>query len=158
MQCARPYGFVAHGLWPQNERGWPRDCRDPERVSEDTIARMLPLMPSRGLIIHEWHTHGACSGLGAEAYFNTVERAFRSVRIPEAYRSPDGMLTVDPVQLKRAFVGANAGLREADLAVECSGRYLREVRVCLDRGLGPRACGADVSDQCGGMAVLRPVR
>ncbi len=27
LQCARPYAFVAHGLWPQNEQGWPSDCR-----------------------------------------------------------------------------------------------------------------------------------
>jgi len=157
-QCARPYGFVAHGLWPQNERGYPRDCRSDERVGDDTIARMLPLMPSRGLIIHEWHTHGACSGLGAEVYFSTVERAYRSVRIPDAYRSLDHYLTVDPQQLKRDFVGANPGLRESGLAVECSGHYLQEVRVCLTRELGPRACGADVEDRCGDTAVLRPVR
>ena len=157
-QCARPYAFVAHGLWPQNERGYPRDCRSRERVGDDTIGRMLPLMPSRGLIIHEWRTHGACSGLGADDYFDTVTRAYRSVRIPEAYRALDHYLTVDPQRLKRDFVGANPGLREEDLAVQCSGHYLQEVRVCLTRELGPRACGADVEDRCGDTAVLRPVR
>ena len=27
-QCAngRPYAFVVHGLWPQYEKGYPRDC------------------------------------------------------------------------------------------------------------------------------------
>jgi len=129
-QCTRPYAFVAHGLWPQNERGYPRDCGSRERVGEDTIARMLPLMPSRGLIIHEWRTYGAL----------------------------DHYLTVDPQQLKHDFVSANPGLRESGLAVECSGHYLREVRVCLGRDLSPRACGADVSDDCGATAVLRPVR
>ena len=157
-QCSRPYAFVAHGLWPQNERGYPQDCGGRERVGDDTIARMLPLMPSRGLIIHEWRTHGACSGLGADDYFDTVTRAYRSVRIPEAYRSLDHYLTVDPQQLKRDFVSANPGLREEDLAVQCSGHYLQEVRVCLTRELGPRACGADVEDRCGDTAVLRPVR
>ena len=158
QQCARPFAFVAHGLWPQNERGYPRDCRSPGRVDEDTISRMLPLMPSRSLIIHEWRTHGACSGLGAEDYFGTVERAYRSVRIPEAYRALDHYLTIDPQQLKRDFVGANPGLRESGLAVQCSGHYLREMRVCLGRDLSPRACGADVSDDCGATTVLRPVR
>jgi ribonuclease T2 len=157
-QCERPYGFVVHGLWPQYEHGYPRDCRDRERVSEETIARMLPLMPSRGLIIHEWHTHGACSGLGAEAYFATVERAWSGVRIPSAYRSPSRDLTVDSSRVKRDFVGANPGLREASLAVECSGQYLREVRVCLSRELVPRGCGADVADECGGSTLLRGIR
>lgn len=157
-QCARPYAFVAHGLWPQNERGYPRDCGGRERVSEDTIARMLPLMPSRGLIIHEWRTHGACSGQDADDYFGSVSSAYRSVRIPEPYRALDHYLTVDPQQLKRDFVGANPGMREDGLAVQCSGHYLQEVRVCLRRDLSPRACGADVDDRCGGSAVLRPVR
>lgn len=157
-QCSRPYAFVAHGLWPQNERGYPRDCGGRERVGDDTIERMLPLMPSRGLIIHEWRTHGACSGLGADDYFDTVTRAYRSVRIPEAYRALDHYLTVDPQRLKRDFVSANPGLREEGLAVKCSGHYLQEVRVCLTRELSPRACGADVEDRCGETAVLRPVR
>ena len=34
-QCSprsgRPFAFVLHGLWPQYERGWPRDCRSSDR-------------------------------------------------------------------------------------------------------------------------------
>jgi ribonuclease T2 len=157
-QCARPYAFVAHGLWPQNERGYPRDCRSRERVGDDTIAHLLPLMPSRGLIIHEWRSHGACSGLGADDYFGTVERAYRSIRIPDRYQALDQYLTVSPAQLKQDFIAANPRLRASGLAVACSGHYLREVRVCLSRELQPRDCGADIEDDCGGNATLRPVR
>ena len=157
-QCARPYAFVVHGLWPQNERGYPRDCGSNGRVSEDTIAHMLPLMPSRGLIIHEWRSHGACSGLEADDYFATVEKSYRSVRIPERYQAPDRYLTVSPALLKQDFVASNPGLRESGLAVQCSGHYLQEMRVCLSRQLQPRDCGADVEDRCRGDATLRPVR
>jgi ribonuclease T2 len=157
-QCARPYAFVVHGLWPQNQRGYPQDCPGNGRVSEDTITQMLPLMPSRGLVIHEWRTHGACSGLDADAYFGLISRAYRGVRIPADYREPDHYLSVAPEKLKSDFVAANAALRNEDLAVECSGHYLREVRVCLSKDLAPRACGSDVDDRCEGNAVLRPVR
>ncbi len=157
-QCSRPYAFVAHGLWPQNERGYPRDCRSRERVSDATIDHMLPLMPSRGLVIHEWRSHGACSGLDADDYFAKVEQAYRSVRIPQRYQSLDRYITVSPAQLKRDFVAANPQLHESGLAVECSGRYLQEVRVCLSRQLQPRDCGVDVEDRCGGSTTLRPVR
>ncbi len=157
-QCSRPYAFVAHGLWPQNERGYPRDCRSRERVGDDTIEHMLPLMPSRGLIIHEWRSHGACSGLGAEDYFATVEKAYRSVRIPERYSALNNYLTVSPTQLKHDFIAANPRLQESGLAVQCSGHYLQEVRVCLSRDLQPRDCGADVDDRCGESTTLRPVR
>lgn len=158
QECARPYAFVVHGLWPQNERGYPRDCHAGERVGDATIAHMLPLMPSRGLVIHEWRSHGACTGLGAEDYFATVERAYRSIRVPAQYQAPDHYLTVSPAQLKRDFVAANPGLRESGIVVECSGHYLRELRVCLRRDLQPRDCGADIEDDCGGSATLRPLR
>lgn len=157
-QCARPYAFVAHGLWPQNEQGYPRECRTRERVSEDTIDHMLPLMPSRGLVIHEWRTHGACSGMEPDEYFATVERAYRSIRVPQRYAALGDYLSVDSAQLKRDFVASNPGLDGRDLAVACSGHYLQEVRVCLDRQLRPRDCSADVHDHCGQSLVLRPVR
>jgi len=157
-QCTRPYGFVVHGLWPQNESGYPRDCGVPPRLGEDIIGRMLPLMPSRGLIIHEWRTHGACSGLAADDYFGAVERAYRGVHVPSRYSALGEYLSLDAVQLKQDFAAANPGLDRRDLALACSGHYLQEVRVCLDRSLNPRACSGDVRDRCGETVVLRPVR
>lgn len=158
QECVRPYAFVVHGLWPQNERGYPRGCRTGERVSNATVEHMLPLMPSRGLVIHEWHSHGACTGLGADDYFATVERAYQGVRIPQAYQALDHYLTLNPSQLKHDFVAANPRLHESGVAVECSGHYLREVRICLSRDLQPRGCGADIEDDCSGNATLRPLR
>ena len=82
-QCARPYAFVVHGLWPQYERGYPSDCRTHARVAEATIDRMLPIMPSRSLVIHEWRAHGSCSGSSPHAYFADVERAYNSIRVSD---------------------------------------------------------------------------
>lgn len=157
-QCRRPYGFVVHGLWPQHERGWPKNCGQGEWLPEALIARMLPIMPSRPLILHEWKKHGVCSGLGAEGYFDAVERAYRSLRIPARYAAPRDYLSLTPAALEADFRAANPGLRPEMLAVQCSGNYLRELRVCMDRQLQPRACGAEVRDRCGAQAVLRPSR
>lgn len=156
-QCSRPYGFVVHGLWPQGGRGRSQDCGAVPRVSESTIERMLPIMPSRGLVIHEWRTHGACSGMDADAYFDAVTRAYRGLRIPPRYQSPAETLTVDAETLEREFVDANQ-LPAGALALECSGPYLQEVRVCLDPALAPRACGTATRDRCGAQVMLRPVR
>ena len=82
-QCARPNAFVVHGLWPQYERGYPSDCRTNARVAEATIERMLPIMPSRRLVIHEWRAHGSCSGSSPHAYFADVERDYRSSRVSD---------------------------------------------------------------------------
>lgn len=158
-QCARPYAFVAHGLWPQYDRGgYPRGCAAQGRVSDATIERLLPIMPSRPLIIHEWRSHGACTGLTADDYFARIERAYASLRIPARYAQLGAPLSVDPAELKQELIRSNPGLPLRGIAVQCSGQYLQEVRVCLDRNLQPRACARDVRDHCGRSATLRPVR
>ncbi len=158
LQCARPYAFVAHGLWPQNERGWPQDCESRERVPDATINRLLPIMPSKGLIIHEWRKHGTCSGLGADGYFAALERSYRAIRIPDRYQRLPQTLTVDAARLRSDLLQANPALRSDGVVLQCAGRYLQEVRICLDRSLSPRACGRDLRNRCGDSLVLRPVR
>src|SRR5690606_41548 len=75
-QChgRRPYGFIVHGLWPQNERGWPEYCpsREPERVPQALAETMRDIIPSAGLAGHEWRKHGSCSGLSQRSYFQTL--------------------------------------------------------------------------------------
>ena len=52
-QCGKGYGFVLHGLWPQNRDGsWPQHCASNATPDEATIARTLAFMPSRHLIEH----------------------------------------------------------------------------------------------------------
>src|SRR5215208_1658876 len=90
-QCGRSasYAFVVHGLWPQYSRGWPAYCPAQERwIPEKIISAMLPLMPSKRLVIHEWRKHGTCSGLSVGDYFGLVQRLFAKLTIPERYRSP----------------------------------------------------------------------
>lgn len=157
-QCDRPYAFVAHGLWPQHERGWPSNCASKERVPDATIERMLPLMPSRGLIIHEWRKHGSCSGLKADSYFAQIEKAYRSVTIPSRYQRLSEPLSLSAGELRRELLAANPGIPPQALVLQCSGRYLQEARICLDRSLSPRACGAELRDRCGDRVLLRPVR
>lgn len=156
-QCARPYGFVVHGLWPQNERGYPERCGRGEYLSDRLISRMLPLMPSKSLIIHEWQAHGVCSGLDAAGYFAAVERASASVKIPARYQQTSAYLNVSPRELEQDFIAANPRLSSESIAVNCGGRYLREVRFCLTRELKPRDCSREVHDACGSSALLRPV-
>lgn len=159
LQCTRPYAFVAHGLWPQFERGgYPRDCAVQGRVDEATIERLLPIMPSKPLIIHEWRSHGACTGLTADDYFATVEKAYGGIRIPARYAKLDQPLRIDPIELKHELIRNNPGIPQSGIVTQCSGQYLQEVRICLDRALQPRACASDQRDRCGRSATLRPVR
>jgi ribonuclease T2 len=114
-QCrGRPYSFVVHGLWPQYERGFPRDCQVPSpRLSRELMTSMLDLMPAPGLIYHEWDQHGTCSGLEAQGYFDLIRKARDTVKIPENYASPRTTLTVSPDDVEEAFVKSNPGLSRA---------------------------------------------
>jgi ribonuclease T2 len=143
QQCAsgRPYAFVVHGLWPQFESGYPQECpTDQTDVSNQALRGLYDLMPSAGLIRHQWKKHGSCSGLSQGDYFATLRAARERVVIPEEFRRLDAYRTVAPADAERAFLQTNPSLPPTGIAVTCDKRYLREVRVCLTKELGFRPC------------------
>lgn len=147
-QCTghRAYGFIVHGLWPQNERGWPEHC-DTSRIPESLADSMLDLMPARGLVYHEWGAHGTCSGLSPTEYFRLIRTARATINVPAGLGAGTGAIEQSPASLVQAFLRANPRLAADSLVVACSGGNvprLREVRVCLTRDLAPRRCSADV--------------
>lgn len=141
-QCARPFHFVVHGLWPQYERGFPADCRNEAgRLPERLIRDQLDIFPAFGLVIHQWRKHGTCSGLDPEGYFAAARKAFGKVRIPAEFTGPGEPRMVDVEAVERAFLAANPGLDRTEIGVTCDDRRLREVRLCFTRDLGDfRAC------------------
>jgi ribonuclease T2 len=150
-QCApgRRYGFVVHGLWPQNQVGdSPRTCSPAPRLDPQTANSMLDVMPSQQLVLHEWGSHGTCSGLQPGDFFKLTRAAFQKVIIPARYRGPSASLTVPVKQFRQSLVDANPGLKPEDFAIYCDDTFLREVRVCLDKNLRFRACGIRVHDAC----------
>lgn len=142
-QCARarPFAFVVHGLWPQFERGWPEYCQNPAPfVPEPTVRGMLELMPGRRLVIHQWRKHGTCSGLGPDAYFDKVRQARAAVVIPDQFARIDDYRMVSPAEVEAAFRAANPGLEPDMISVDCDGRRLTEVKICMTRQLGFTRC------------------
>jgi ribonuclease T2 len=139
-ECSAHSSFVLHGLWPQRENGAPpMDCSEASQPSAGTVDHMLEFMPSRGLIRHEWSKHGTCSGLSADAYFQTVERAFTGVRIPEPYRALSHEVQVNVNDLERSFAAENRAPVGA-FRTSCHAGELVEMEVCLDKNLKYRAC------------------
>ena len=141
-QCgARPFSFVVHGLWPQYEAGFPEFCQNPApRLDRNIVSSMLDLMPAPRLIFHQWDKHGTCSGLQPRSYFEAVRKARAQVKIPEPYIELSKPLTVSPDEVEQAFVEANPGLSRAGVAVNCSGRRMSEVRICLSKDFKFRDC------------------
>jgi ribonuclease T2 len=162
-QCGvgRPFAFVVHGLWPQNERGFPADCESQfgARIERSIADNMLDIMPSRDLVFHEWRKHGTCSGLSPEGYFALARKAKEQVTIPRQYVKLTNDTTVTPAEVERAFIGANPNLQQNAIAVTCSNRYLKEVRICMDKSLKFRACPEVDSKSCrAAKTVMPPVR
>lgn len=143
-QCGggRPYSFIVHGLWPQYERGWPEFCpATPSQAPAELVRGMLDLMPSEGLVRHQWAKHGTCSGLSPEGYFETTRSARARVEVPGAFARLAEHVSLAPAEVAAAFMRANPGLPPDGIAVTCDRNLLREVRVCLERGsLNFRSC------------------
>ena len=143
-QChpSRDLGFTLHGLWPQYESGgWPEFCRTVERdPSRGQTREMADIMGSSGLAWYQWKKHGRCSGLSARDYFETSRFAWGLMSLPELENS------LTSADLVKAFVARNPSLKPQDMIVTCRGGQLREVRVCLNKDLSPRACSRDVRD------------
>jgi ribonuclease T2 len=150
MQCARRdgrrFGFILHGLWPQYERGYPERCRTRWRpfVPEPVIASMRDVTPSRGLVIHEYRTHGTCSGLQPAPYFALARRLYNRINIPKRYQNPFDMQFAGPREVLNDFLAANPGLKPDMIAVMCGapGNRLSEVRICMTKDGRPRRCSA----------------
>ena len=157
MQCrsGRPFGFVLHGMWPQNEHGYPQSCESSEReVSPENMARALKVAPSETLVRHEWEKHGTCSGLSQSDFVSAEISAFQSVHVPSAYQAPQRPLVTTPDDVRQAFLAMNTQLSADQLSATCSRNELAEVWVCLDKSLHPRSCSAEVRKRhCGARQV-----
>ena len=155
----RRYGFIVHGLWPQNERGWPENCGGGQ-VPDAVAQGIADLMPARGLVYHEWSAHGTCSGLEPGDFFALVRRAYEAVSIPETFSRAPAAIEQPPSAIAAEFLRANPRLPPQSLVATCSGQgapRLREVHVCFTRELAPRDCSADaLREACRAPSVIVP--
>jgi ribonuclease T2 len=129
-------GFVVHGLWPQNEKGYPTECgpsgRTPSRIA---LEQTKGIYPSEGLARYEWRKHGTCSGLSPSDYFAATRKAREAISIPASFVNATQSQTWTPIDLERAFIAANPGLRTDMMAVSCKRNMLQEVRICMTKDL-----------------------
>jgi ribonuclease T2 len=159
-QCdgRRDYRFIAHGLWPQYERGWPEYCpsSEPERVPQSLATTLYDIVPSAGLAGHEWRKHGSCSGLNQRIYFETLRAAYRKVRVPPVVFDAKIPRKLGTDEIEALFIRANPGLSRDAIAVNCEGGMLAEIRVCMSKSLSFRACAEVDRNACRARTVSIP--
>jgi ribonuclease T2 len=146
-ECAagQTHGFVLHGLWPQYDEGWPLDCHTAERpwVPQSVIDEMHDIMPNKQLVIHEYRTHGTCSGLDPTAFFAEARTLFQKIVIPTPLQAPASESDTSPKAIEDEFLAANDWLKPNMMAVSCRGSDLLDVRFCFGKDGTPTACGAN---------------
>lgn len=155
-ECAQHRAFTLHGLWPQNNGGpYIENCstapgpRNPAQYSD--------IYPDIGLLRHEWKTHGTCSGLSADAFFNLARQAERSVIIPTELTSLDRQTSMPPAQILDLFAEANPSFPRASFALSCGNNYLTAIEVCMSKTLQPVACGAIRSCRANSVRIPPPL-
>jgi ribonuclease T2 len=161
-QCSDEAGFgwVLHGLWPQNETGWPSYCRsDVRNPSRSETAAMADIMGSAGSAWHQWNKHGRCSGLSSVDYFALARNAYDSVVRPGVFRKVSETLRLPASVVEDAFLDTNPGLEADRITITCKAGRIQEARICLTKDLTPRDCGADVVRDCTMKdAIFDPIR
>lgn len=149
------HGFVLHGLWPQYNQGYPENCSNAPGLADPST--MADIMPDAGLVAHEWATHGTCSGLDADSYFNLLRQAFKSINIPPRLAAPHENFSLPPGEIKDEFRQANPSIAADDMTVSCGNNYLTAVSVCMSKDLKPIAC-QNVRDCRANVVRIPPVR
>jgi ribonuclease T2 len=160
QQCGtgRDHAFVVHGLWPQFESGWPEFCDSPEpaRVPDATVRQILDVMPSAGLVGHQWRKHGSCAGMSQQDYFSVVRAARDRINIPTRFARSAKRVEIEPDDVEADFIAANPTMPEDGIAVTCDGRFVREVRICMTKELEFRSCAEVNARACRMPRALMP--
>ncbi len=147
------YGFVVHGLWPQYADGrWPQCCQPVSPLkSSPAVDQASRVMIGAKLRQHEWDKHGACVTSRQDEYFDRINRAVSALGLaPDVPGGGGGRIRI--TDLKRHWP-----VPPQSISVQCKGRKLAEVHICLDKALSPLPCPmAEVkSDNCPGTVDLR---
>lgn len=151
-QCTanEDYRLIVHGLWPQFENGWPEYCdsSEPDFVPSSIVNETFDIMPSAGLVGHQWRKHGSCTNLSHEDYFSTLRSAWNRIEIPRPFNDLRSSIDISPEDAAEAFMTANPGLVSDGIAIICNEGYLREIRLCLTTDLEFRSCPEVAARSC----------
>ncbi len=138
-ECPAHPGFVVHGMWPENNNGtYPENCS--AAPGPTNPSSYLDVLPTLALIQHEWLTHGTCSGLDPNTYFNNIRAAFKLVKIPGNLQNDHTQQSLAPATILTQFASANPAFPRGSFALSCTGNALTAAQVCLTKSLTPEAC------------------
>jgi ribonuclease T2 len=155
QQCGgpQPFGMVVHGLWPQYADGtWPQCCQPVGPVKPSpAVDQASRVMIGSKLLQHEWTKHGACVTDRQDEYFGRINQAVTSLGLAP------GISGTGPEQIRVTDLKRHWAIPPASITVQCKGKRLKEVHICLDKALSPITCpeAEARADNCPGTVRLR---
>jgi ribonuclease T2 len=150
-------GLVVHGLWPQYDNGkWPEDCASAQPVATSTVDHMMPIMPGKTLIQHEWAKHGTCSGLSTQDYFGAIEKLYNVLTVPDDFKKPSDSAQTNASKVEKEFASANNAPVGA-FRVSCPQNEFSAVEVCISKDMQYQACPTTLKECKAPKIEVRPV-
>jgi ribonuclease T2 len=150
-------GLVVHGLWPQYDNGkWPESCASTPPVASAMVNHMMPIMPGKQLIQHEWAKHGTCSGLSVQDYFGAIEKLYNGLQVPDEFKKPSTGAKTNAAEIEKKLATGNNAPQGA-FRVSCPQNEFSAVEVCLAKNLQYQACPTTMKDCRARQIEVRPV-
>lgn len=139
-------GLVVHGLRPQYDNGKsPQNCASMSPVASTTVDHMMPIMPGKELIQHEWANHGTCSGLSTHDYFGVIEKLYNGLEVPPNFKTPSSSFAAVPTDIEQKFAKANNAPKGA-FRISCPQNEFLALEICLSKDFQYQACPATLRD------------
>lgn len=152
-QCLKPkkdYRFIVHGLWIQQDgdansaSDYLKYCEVPtQRVTAQIVTDMFDIMPSSDLMNHTWRKHGTCTGLAQKDYFKTAKSLYEKFNIDQVLTDVNESKVLLKKQIINNVLNAFPHFDEENIIINCRGRFLREIRICLNSEFDLRTCSLD---------------
>ncbi len=154
-ECAAHPAFELHGLWPENSDGtYPENCSNAPGPANPS--QYSDIYPDQGLLAHEWSTHGTCSGLAPDAYFQAERKAFDAVKVPAQLNGLTNAISLTPGAILADFSAANPSDLSGDVVLACGNNRLTAIEVCLSKNLTAVSCGSVKTCRANSVRITPP--
>jgi ribonuclease T2 len=154
-ECAAHPAFELHGLWPENSDGtYPENCSD--AAGPANPGQYKDIYPDQSLLAHEWATHGTCSGLTPDAYFQAERKAFDAVKVPSQLGSLKTAVSMTPGAILADFSAANPTDKAGEVVLACGNNRLTAIEVCLSKSLTAVSCGSVKTCRANSVKITPP--
>ena len=91
---------------------------------------MMPIMPGKDLIQHEWSKHGTCSALSTQDYLGMIEKLYNGLTVPDYFKKPSDIAQTSASKIDKEFASANNAPARA-FRVSCPQSEFSAVEICI---------------------------